>query len=323
MLLRSMVVGRARLLLVILSCCSVLWGCASVEDNSPRRQAVEWADLPEESVAVCRINGREVLRYQYHRRWALPHIWPLISPSGKSMLVQKTSPFPHHRSLWLADKLRLADGPVIDYYHEWKNLIDPKRPELGHHSYIRHDALSIQTNGPQCSLASTDSTWIARGEPVMKQICTYAVSDLGHREYSLHMKWEWIAAYGDIHFHSDWVHYGWPFIRMSKAFCGTSGGTIVSDTGARGQADTNKKVAKWIDYSNTVDGVSEGLAVFVPDDGRPRRWLTREYGTFGPRRPKLFDGTKFVLKEGEVLQGEVEIVVHRGNAKTARIGHRN
>jgi hypothetical protein len=46
------------------------------------------------------IDGREALVYQYASTLDLPHYWPLNSPSGKNMLVQRTKPYPHHRSFW-------------------------------------------------------------------------------------------------------------------------------------------------------------------------------------------------------------------------------
>jgi hypothetical protein len=45
------------------------------------------------------------------------------------------------------------------------------------------------------------------------------------------------------------------------------------------------KPGRWVDYSNTVNGVTEGLAVFShTDNPPPHKWLTRNYGCFGPRR---------------------------------------
>ena len=85
-------------------------------------------------------------------------------------------------------------------------------------------------------------------------------------------------------FTSDWVHYAWPYVRMDPAWSGTQGGVIDDDQGRRGQAATNEQYAEWIDYSNTVDGETDGVAVLLPPSDEPRKWLTREYGTFGPRR---------------------------------------
>jgi hypothetical protein len=81
------------------------------------------------------------------------------------------------------------------------------------------------------------------------------------------------------------------------------------------------RVARWIDYSNTVEGITEGVAVFQWPDGKEHRWLTREYGCFGPRRPDSQSGNPFTLKKGESLRQRVGVFVHKGNVKTGRVAH--
>jgi len=272
------------------------------------------------------IDGNEAFTYRYGQEFAIPHIWPLRSPSGKSLLVQKTEPFPHHRSLWIVDRVQLGDGPDTDFYHEWKNLRDNEHPEQGHHSFIRHDSLtevkSEVGEGKARARAIAELTWIARDEPVLAQTWNIELEDLGDGEYLLDLAWDLRAEYGDVSFLSDWVHYAWPYLRMDPLFNGEHGGVIVDDQGRRGQAETNEKYARWIDYSNTVDGLTEGVAVLLPDDGEKRTWLTREYGTFGPRRPDAWSGTRFTLKRGEKLEGRVGILVHRGDAGGGSVAER-
>jgi hypothetical protein len=154
------------------------------------------------------IDGREVLVYQFGERLDLPHYWPMNSPSGKNMLVQQTEPYPHHRSFWFADTVRLNSG------------------------------------------------------------------------------------------------------------------TITADNGATGQEATNMKVARWIDYSNTIEGTTEGMAVFQWPDGQEHRWLTREYGTFGPRRPESQSGKSFTLERGDSITQRVAILVHSGNVNTGGVAKR-
>jgi methane monooxygenase PmoA-like len=277
----------------------------------------------EASTLSFSVNGRVAFVYQFSPQYAIPHIWPLRSPSGRSLLVQHPDPYPHHRSLWIVDKVQLRGGPITDFYHEWKNLIDPKQPELGHHSYIRHDEIGVTSAGSDGASAQLKLTWMSKNQmPVLTQYLKIEVQDLGAAEYLLSMNWDLRADFGDVIFHSDWVHYAWPFLRMDPAFSGENGGTILDDQGRRGQKQTNQQYAQWIDYSNTVDGVTEGLAVFTPNDGQKRKWLTREYGTFGPRRPDAQSGEPFTLKRGEILQGAVKILVHNGDADQARVAQR-
>jgi len=268
------------------------------------------------------IHDVEKLSYRYGKRWAIPHIWPLRSPSGRSMLVAEPEDHPHHSSLWVVDRVQLEGGPEIDFYHEWKNLHDKEDPTAGHHSYIRHDGF-VQYVGPMAyGWTTAELTWIAHGDPVLHQEWSMLIEDLGDEEYLLHLHWNLEARYGAVQFHSDWVHYAWPYLRMEPGFSGLEGGTITDDQGRTGQEATNGRYARWIDYSNTVDGVTEGLAVFLPDDGEPRKWLTREYGTFGPRRSDPFNGTDFTLAEGENLSGAVTILVHRGDVVGGKVAAR-
>jgi hypothetical protein len=82
------------------------------------------------------------------------------------------------------------------------------------------------------------------------------------------------------------------------------------------------KPAKWLDYSNAVEGEPAGIAVFQWPDGLEHRWLTREYGCFGPRRPDDRSGKPFVLRKGETISQRVGILVHGGDVATGRVAQR-
>jgi len=293
-------------------------GCAGPgADPAAHRVTAE----PDDAAATLTfaIDGREAFVYRYGSEWAIPHVWPLRSPSGRSLLVQRTEPFPHHRSLWIADKVQLGDGPVTDFYHEHSNLRDPQRRELGHHSFIRHERLGEIRSGDHSAVAVAELTWVAQGAPVLDQTLRFELEPLDNGQFLLELHWELRAGYGDVKFHSDWVHYAWPYLRMERAFSGESGGTIQDDQGRAGQEATNERYADWVDYSNTIDGVTEGVAVFAPQGGLARKWLTREYGTFGPRRPDELSGTGFTLRRGELLRGAARLFVHTGDATTGRV----
>ena len=106
---------------------------------------------------------------------------------------------------------------------------------------------------------------------------------------------------------------------MHPDFNELNGGIITSDNGATGEEATDMQIAKWIDYSNTIDGVTEGLAVFQWPDGYDHKWLTREYGCFGPRRPNNQNGKSFTLYKDDSISQRVGIYVHRGDVKTANV----
>ena len=64
------------------------------------------------------------------------------------------------------------------------------------------------------------------------------------------------------------------------------------------------------------------MAVFQWPDGREHRWLTREYGTFGPRRPDDRSGKPFTLKKGESITQRVGVLVHKGDVAAGRVRER-
>ena len=289
--------------------------------------------LPER--AAVWIDGRELTAYVHGEGHAIPHLFPLTSPSGKHLVEQHPEPFPHHRALWVVDRVQLAGGPDVDFYHHWKNHVDAERPELGHRHLIRHDELvdAHVWNG-EARLAARQ-TWVtdavaadgtadpAAGTPVLDQVLFVRARHLGDGEALLELTWTLTAAHGPVTFRSDWVHYAWPYLRVHPAFAGEAGGVILADSGATGQDETNEGYHRWVDYSNTVEGLREGVAVFVAptDEGELPKWLTREYGTFGPRRVDAQSGTGFVLAGGETLTGSAGIYVH-GDVDAASIERR-
>ncbi len=269
------------------------------------------------------MEGREILTYQYGPDFAIPHYWPVRSPSGKLLTVQHPNPYPHHRSLWIADKLQCDGGPVVDFYHCVKNYNQKDQPESGFRHFIRHQRFGEVKAEAGRAVIEAELTWfVNKTTPVLDERRRVSVTALGKGEYLLDLAWELKASHGDVKILSDDVHYAWPYVRMHPQFSGESGGTLVNDRGQQGQSGTHGQVAKWIDYSNTVAGTTEGLALFIFDEGNEHRWLTREYGTFGPRRPEAYSGSKFNLRVGDSLRGRVGILVHRGDVNSGKVAVR-
>jgi hypothetical protein len=110
---------------------------------------------------------------------------------------------------------------------------------------------------------------------------------------------------------------------MCPEFSVDEGGTITNSEGGLNQAGTCDKEARWVDYVNTIEGQTEGLAIFShPDNAQPHKWLTRDYGCFGPRRVDARGGKPFTLEKGESLSRRVGVLVHRGNVKAGKVAQR-
>ena len=268
------------------------------------------------------LGGREAFVFRYGPEVDLPHYWPLLSPAGRNMLVEKTEPYPHHRSFWFADTVRLAAGERdLSFYNSLSSGVKtatgdyapPFRERIRLASFTRLDA------GKARAAVDARLVWESDGRPVLDESRRLVIHSLGQGEYLLDLTWTLTASHGEVSFVSDDVHYAWPFLRLAPAWSGAQGGKITSDSGAVGEAATNMKPALWIDYSNTVEGTAEGVAVFQWPDGREHRWLTREYGTFGPRRPDDRSGKPFALHQGESISQRAGILVHKGDAVSGRV----
>jgi len=271
------------------------------------------------------ISGQEAFVYQYAARLDLPHYWPLNSPSGRNMLVQQTEPYPHHRSLWFADTVRFKGERDISTYNALysgeKSGENTYNPPFSDH--VRHRSFRRLDTAAGRAVVDSELVWEMDGDrPLLNEIRHVVVHALGKGEYLLDLTFTLTSAYGDVEFVSDDVHYAWPYLRLQTRFSGENGGVITADNGATGQEATNMQVALWIDYSNTLEGITEGTAVFQWPDEQDHRWLTREYGCFGPRRPDAQSGHPFVLEKGESLAQRVGVLVHRGDVKTGRVAER-
>ena len=272
-----------------------------------------------------RIDGQEILAYQYNPIFDLAHYWPLNSPSGKNMLTQMEEPYPHHRSLWFADTVRFPGGQTASFYNALytgtggnQKPFKPYRAPFG--SQIVHTGFQkLQTEGDTAEIESTLVWKLDSTKPILDEQRTVRFHALAHGEYLLDMTFTLTAAYTDVEFVSDKVHYAWPYLRINKTFNGQNGGGVItSDSGKQGQKATDGQVAQWIDYSRNT----EGLAIYQWPDGQDHRWLTREYGCFGPRRPDSTSGKPFTLKKGQSIRQRVGILVHQGDVKSGRVAER-
>jgi len=287
---------------------------------------VELADDKAAGQLHVTVDGQEALVYVYGAQHDMAHYFPVRSPSGKSMTVQQTEPYPHHRSFWFADKVKRDGQRDVTFYAALYSRLDKNDPNSPFNDRIRHvEFTRTHVDGGEAVVEDRLIWEMDQGKtPVLGESRKLRVVALGAGQYFLDLTFTVTAAFGDVTFTSDAVHYAWPYIRINDTFnVEKGGGTITSSTGGVNQAETNMKEARWVDYSCTVDGVTEGMAVFSHSDNRhPHKWLTRDYGTFGPRRADDRSGKPFTLKQGESLSQRVGVYVHRGDVQAADVAAR-
>ncbi len=271
------------------------------------------------------IDGKEALVYCYGENVDLPHFYPLRSPGGKSMTVQKTEPYPHHRSFWFADKVQLEGKRAVEFYGAlYSSKNGRKDPQPPYRDHIRHVEMKSARSERDSSQQTMKLVWEMDGDtPVLDEVREMRVVALGDGEYFLDIKFTLTANHGNVTFVSDAVHYAWPYTRMNPEFSVQGGGRITNSEGGVDQKGTNGKVARWVDYSNTTDGKNGGLAVFSHSDNQqPHQWLTRDYGTFGPRRADAKSGKRFTLKKGDSISQRIGLLVHRGDVEKGQVAQR-
>ena len=288
-------------------------------------EAIELQLDEEAGRLTVMLAGKEACGYNFAPQIDMPHLWPLRSPSGKLLTEQRPPPghHVHHRSLWVVDRVQLEGEREVDFYHSWKSQDRPRDPTSPFKDGIRHVEFTRKLVEEGIAKLDMNQVWeIDRKTSVLDQETNLLVHPLGSGEFLIDLSFKLTANYGKVQFKSDWVHYAWPYVRMHRQFVGEEGGTITDDQGRKGQQGTDQKYAKWIDYTNTIEGVTEGLTVFSHPANGKHKWLTREYGTFGPRRKDSLSGTQFTLERGESVSGRVGILVHRGDATTGKVAER-
>jgi hypothetical protein len=290
-------------------------------DDAPRVQTSD----DGKGLFTVLIDGKEALVYRYGPNEDLVHYYPVRSPSGKSLTVQKTEPFPHHRSFWFADRVQLGDRRPVEFYGAlYSNGRGPEQRKPPFRDRVRHLEFGpVEAKDNELTVHSNLVWEMDFDAPVLDELRRLRVVALGDGQYLLDITFTLTANHGEVTFVSDAVHYAWPYVRISPEFSVQQGGAITNSEGGRNQAGTNGQVATWVDYTNAVDGQTEGLTIFShTDNEQPHRWLTRDYGTFGPRRPDAKSGKRFTLAKGESISRRVGIYVHRGDVEQAGVAER-
>ena len=274
------------------------------------------------------IDGKEAIVYQYGKDVDLPHYYPVRSPSGRMLTVEQAEPYPHQRSIWLADSIQLTPRETANFYMSVYSK-DKQKPEAGFRYRIRHVKFLKQEVSAGRAIIEAQLVWEADygKTPMLDEWRRCRVVPLGSGEYLLDMSFRLTASYGDANFVSDRTHYAWPYVRVSPQFSvAKGGGTMTSSEGIVTNREIDRKGmyahrANWVDYSNTAGSFDEGLAIFATDAERGA-WFTCDYGAFGPRRPDAQSGRPFVLKKGDSLRQHVGMLIHSGDVVGGRVKQR-
>lgn len=320
---------RVCLLLLMVS---GLFTCRALGAEEPRigRVAVDIDD--EAHRLTVTIDGQIAFVYCYGPLVDLPHFDPFNSPSGRAMTVKITEPYPHHRSFWVAEERVQLEGRsekaniYTSLYSGVKDKGESEWPVAPYTRRVKHVEFSrVKTAGDSAEFQER-LTWLDGDVKLLDELRHYRVRALDEGEYFLDFAFQLKAEYGDITIRRDSSHYAIPYIRMNDTFNVQKGdGRIVNSEGGVNQAGTHNKKANWVDYSapRGEGNEWEGIACFIhPSRNPPHLWLTRDYGTWGPRGPEGFHNAQFTIPEDDTYDQRVGLLIHNGNATTGNVARR-
>lgn len=158
--------------IALISCLYMLLS-AGVQADKP--QITLHRDDEAGQLYVC-INGQKAFAYQYISWLDLPHYWPMYSPSGKNLLVQQSDPYPHHRSFWFADTVRLDSGRKVSTYNAYYSGQRIGRGTFGppFRDHIRHvDFTRLEEQGDRAVIDTNKSPKVR-----IDKCCEYSKSNL-------------------------------------------------------------------------------------------------------------------------------------------------
>jgi hypothetical protein len=300
---------------------------APPDDGKPKQPKIEINDRESDGQLQVTIDGREAVVYRYGKDVDLPNFYPVRSPSGQLLTLPKAQDHPHHLSIWIADTLSLSPEKSANFYMGVYTK-DAENPEAGFRDRIRHMKFSKKEAADGQAIFEDQLVWETDfgKTPMLDEWRRCRVVPLDNGEYLLDLKFRVTASYGDATFTSNRKEYAWPYVRLAPPYAMNRGAAMTGSEGVIEKSEIDAewgiyaKRARWIDCSATPEscGVIEGLAIFAADRQSPR-WLTRDYGVFGPRRSDDQSGVPFTLKKGDSLEQRVGILVHSGDAKGGQV----
>jgi hypothetical protein len=256
------------------------------------------------------INDNLFTQYVFSEDEKYPYFFPVNGPSGFSLTSMRNGLYPHHSSLFFACD-RLNGG---NYWQEGL--------ERGQIKSLRAEILK---SGKDSVVIENECIWWRPGaeSPVrdLRRITVTTPSrDLYQIDFDIRM--DFLA---DVTIEK--TNHSLFSVRMAPALSAANGGKMINaggDSGEQGDTGTFGKSSPWMDGYGTINGKTEGLAIFQHPSNPwyPSPWFTRDYGFFSPT-PMYFpkdekEGTRF--KKGQSLQLRYRVLVHSGDPVAAGVG---
>lgn len=279
-------------------------------------------------VGIQEQNGKYVVTIggelftQYIQGEQKPFLYPVIGPNGVGM----TRDFPMKNTPGESTDHPWHSG--VYYTHGSVNGLDFWNDRTDEEKLSRIELIKVvkaENAGPDKAVIVATHNWTHDGKVIMSDRTEMAFSGDDSKRF-IDYKVTLIASAGDVRLGD--TKEGCMAIRMNHKFrVKDQGAKVVNSEGVSG-ADVWGKPARWISYSNKIEGSTLGVSLFDhPDNFRyPSTWHARDYGLcaanafglqyFTPEREVMGD---WILKAGKTLSFSYRLVFHKGDHKQAKI----
>ena len=251
---------------------------------------------------------------------ARPYVYPVVDADGVEVTADQVltkGDHPHHRSLWVAH----GDVNGADHWATagWRKGVPIQRP-------VGEPVLNGDT-------LSHDLVWEGKGgEDVMLEHRTLRFFGFPGGDRGIDLTSTYSAVKDPVKL-GDTKEAGTCAVRVAGAISATP--IITNSMGQTGEGHCWGKPAEWCDISGTIAGKPRGIAVLDhPENPRhPSRWHVRKYGLLAANMFALSEYDKgtpapagrapgtgdFTIVPGVPVTFRYRVVVHRGDATTARL----
>jgi hypothetical protein len=278
-----------------------------------------------ESDGTVEIHDGDRLVTALRTDYRFPYLYPLGSPSGANIArrwpMETNAPseekdHPHHRGLWI------AHGNVNGY--DFWNASKVEGTDIRINS-----VKTIVAEGESVSF-STDLTWIANGEELLKETRSHTLSKPDGKTLRIDVTSTLQAIPDEVLFGDS--KEGTFAIRTDRTLRVKGPEAKAALTNSEGHTDTDAwgKRAKWAAYSGP-DELGEPVVVAIINNPasfrHPTHWHARDYGLLAANPFGIHDferGQKkgagdHALKKGETLTLVHAVVIHPGTLESARL----
>jgi len=227
--------------------------------------------LPDSQVSL-QVDGVERLRWHFGPDAPRPFFFPLVGPSGASLVRMGHPGAPnhdHHRGIWFAHHSVAGE----DF---WSDTGDARIRQLQWYCY---------EDGDQEARFAVQLGWFGNGTStrLVEQEFVAAMRPLEQGETLLELQSTFYPRSEQLEFGK--TNFGMLGVRVAKSLSVYFGDGVIADSeGRKGEPAIFGQAARWVDYHGSV-GVAhcaqtEGITYFDhPDNpGYPARWHVREDG---------------------------------------------